>query len=52
MEALDRVNGRWGRGTLQIAGAGTGGGHRKWEMKQERKTPSYTTDWRGLVVAR
>ena len=48
--ALPLLNGRWGRGTLQIAGAG--GGHRKWEMKQERKTPSYTTDWRGLVVAR
>lgn len=52
MEALDQVNGRWGRGTLQIAGAGTGGAHRQWEMKQERKTPGYTTDWRGMVVAR
>jgi DNA polymerase V len=52
MEALDHVNDRWGRGTLQLASAGTAGARRLWEMKQQRKTPSYTTDWQGLVVAR
>lgn len=51
MVALDSINGKWGRGTLHLASAGTAGKQRTWEMRQERKTPSYTTDWAGLVVA-
>lgn len=51
MTALDGINQRWGRGTLHLASAGTAGKASKWEMKQERKTPGYTTDWAGVVVA-
>jgi len=52
MQALDSINQKHGRGTLHLASAGTGGKHRTWEMKQQRKTTGYTTDWMGLVVAR
>jgi len=50
MTALDAINARFGRGTLHLASAGMAGRARAWEMKQERKTPGYTTDWYGLVV--
>ena len=52
MEALDRINGRWGRGTLQLASAGTAGAGRQWAMKQERRTPQYTTRFEDIPVAR
>lgn len=51
MQALDSINQKHGRGTLHLASAGTAGKQRRWVMKQERKTPGYTTDWGGLVVA-
>lgn len=51
MQALDQINQRYGRGTLHLASAGTAGKRRVWEMKQERKTAGFTTDWEGLVVA-
>ena len=51
MQALDAVNDRWGKGTLRlgstrvrsdrVAEPQTGG----WEMKQERRSPRYTTRW-------
>jgi DNA polymerase V len=49
--AMDRINDRYGRGTLHPASAGLGGDRRSWTMKQEWKTPQYTTDWRHLPVA-
>jgi len=52
MHALDNVNGRYGRGTLNLASAGTAGEHRLWQMKQQRKTPGYTTRWEGLAEVR
>ncbi len=45
VQALDSINRQHGRGTLHLASAGTAGKRRTWEMKQERKTPGYTTDW-------
>ena len=45
MQALDGVNLRYGRGALLLASAGTKGDHRAWSMKQERRTPGYTTQW-------
>jgi DNA polymerase V len=51
MQALDSINGKWGRRTLHLASAGTAGKHRAWEMKQERKTTGFTTDWRGLATS-
>jgi len=52
MKALDAVNGRYGKGTLQMASAGTAGDHRAFSMKQERRTPRYTTRWAEIPVAR
>jgi DNA polymerase V len=49
MQALDGVNARYGRATLRVSTQGlvnstTGG----WAMRQERKSPSYTTDWDAI----
>jgi DNA polymerase V len=52
MQALDSINQRYGRGTLHLASAGTAGKHRVWEMKQERKTAGFTTDWEGLPLSK
>jgi DNA polymerase V len=51
MSALDNVNQRWGRGTLHFASSGLQTTQRIWQMKQERRTPAYTTDWINLIVA-
>ena len=52
MEALDAVNDRYGRGTLKLASAGLGMAPRNWTMKQERRTPAYTTRWEDMPVVR
>jgi DNA polymerase V len=52
MQALDAVNQRFGRNTLSLASAGLAGEPRQWSMKQERRTPGYTTDWNGLALVR
>ena len=52
MQALDAVNQRYGRGTLTMASAGLSNEQRSWNMKQERLTPGYTTDWDGLALVR
>lgn len=52
MAALDGLNDRYGRGTVQLASAGLGGDARSWTMKQQWRTPQYTTRWDHLPVAR
>jgi DNA polymerase V len=52
MSALDGLNDRYGRGTLLMASAGLAGDKRLWAMKQERRTPGYTTRWEDMPVAR
>lgn len=52
METLDGLNLRYGRGTVAMASAGLAGDRRAWSMKQERRTPQYTTNWNDLAVAR
>jgi DNA polymerase V len=52
MEALDTINQRWGRGTLQTGRACVAAEPRPWQMKQLRMTPRYTTDWDELMCAR
>ena len=52
MQALDAVNKRYGRGALVLASAGLAGNRRVWGMKQERKTPGYTTCWEDMPVVR
>ena len=42
MSAIDQLNNRFGRGAVKIS---TQGAHREWQMRQERKSPNYTTEW-------
>jgi DNA polymerase V len=49
MAALDAVNRRWGRGSLQYAAANLG---KSWRMRQARKSPRFTTDWDELPLAK
>jgi DNA polymerase V len=52
MSALDGINRRYGRGTMKMASAGLAGERRVWLMKQERRTPGYTTCIADLPIAR
>lgn len=52
MGALDKLNDRYGRGTVTLASAGVRGPQRDFEMKQNLLTPQYTTCWADLPVAR
>lgn len=52
MTALDTINQRFGKGTMKMASAGLDGDRRVWSMKQERRTPAYTTHWEDMPVAR
>ncbi len=52
MSALDELNDRYGRGTVLMGSAGLAGDNRAWSMKQERRTPRYTTCWEDMAVAR
>jgi DNA polymerase V len=42
MEALDNLNARYGRGSVKVS---TQDAYSGWQMKQERKSPNYTTSW-------
>jgi len=52
MSALDSINARYGRGTMKMASAGLGGDRRVWSMRQERRTPAYTTRLADIPIAR
>lgn len=45
---LDAINGKFGRGTLAVAGAGI---QPRWSMKRGSLTPAYTTSWEDLPLA-
>jgi DNA polymerase V len=49
MSALDAINGRWGRGTLQ---PGRIAKPTEWSMRREMLSPAFTTQWSGLLVAK
>ena len=51
MTAMDALNRRYGRGTVALASAGTLGPRRTWTMRQDRKTPDYTTCWHSMPLA-
>jgi DNA polymerase V len=42
MQAVDSLNDRYGRGAVKVS---TQGAHAGWQMRQERKSPNYTTSW-------
>ncbi len=44
---LDRVNKRFGKGSLFMAAQGV---ERKWSMRQSYKSPAYTTCWDDLLI--
>ena len=52
MQTLDRLNQRYGRGTLSVASSGITTQHKIWSMRQERLTPRYTTAWADMPIAR
>ena len=52
MGTLDKLNDRFGRGTVTLASAGTKGPQRAFEMKRNLLTPQYTTCWADLPVAK
>jgi DNA polymerase V len=45
MHAIDGLNNRFGRGTVKVS---TGGLRDEWAMRQERRSPNYTTDWEAV----
>ncbi len=49
MTALDEINSRWGRNTVQYASSGIA---KPWRMSQDRKSPAYTTSWDELPMVR
>lgn len=45
----DRINGKWGRDTIQLASSGV---EPDWQMRREYLSPRYTTCWQELAVVR
>ncbi len=52
MSAMDDLNHRYGRGTVVMGSSGTSELPRNWAMKQERRTPRYTTRINEVLIAR
>ena len=52
MGALDGLNHRFGKGTMKVASAGLKSDRQERVMRQERRTPRYTTDWADVPVVR
>ncbi|MFM8760785.1 MAG: DUF4113 domain-containing protein, partial [Polynucleobacter victoriensis] len=48
MATLDEINARMGKGTVRSAGEGI---QKSWAMRSDKKSKSYTTDWKQLAVA-
>ena len=49
MQVVDRLNAQMGRGTVGFAAQGI---KRSWQMKQELRSPRYTTRWEEVMVVR
>ena len=49
MNAVDYINSKWGRNTMQSASAGFA---KPWSMQQSFKSPSYTTSWQELPLVK
>jgi DNA polymerase V len=53
MAALNAVNQRWGAHTMKLCSSRLNPqAPRGWAMKQERRTPSYTTLWEEMPLVR
>jgi len=49
MQAMDGINAKWGRTTLRPAACGL---KQTWSMRQEKRSPRFTTVWTELPVAK
>lgn len=49
MQTMDSINRKMGKDSIFLASAGI---RKHWQMKRENKSPSYTTQWEELAVAR
>lgn len=49
MRTVDAINRKMGKDTVFLAGAGI---EKRWRMKQENKSPCYTTEWNELAIVR
>ena len=49
MKAVDKINKRWGRNTIQSGGAGFA---KEWHYRQLKKSPAYTTRWSELPIVK
>ncbi len=47
MEVIDSLNKRWGRDTVKVASIGI---DNKLKMRQNNKSPMYTTNWNDLLI--
>ncbi len=47
MATIDQINRKMGKDAIKLASEGF---RRPWKMKQENKSPSYTTSWEGLPL--
>jgi DNA polymerase V len=47
MTAMDSINRKMGKESIKLASEGF---TRPWKMKQENKSPSYTTKWEDLPI--
>ena len=45
MRVMDAINRKMGKGSVTTAASGI---NQRWAMKQENKSPNYTTDWNEL----
>jgi DNA polymerase V len=55
MQAIDALNRRYGRGSVQIGSASLAASNdaqRSWSTRQERRSPRYTTRWEEMPVVR
>lgn len=47
MEKFDSLNKKWGQGTIKVAAEGY---ENDWKMRQELRSPRYTTSWTELPI--
>lgn len=56
MQAMDALNRRFGRGAVRIGSTTTAAdgdsGTATWAVRQDRRTPRYTTRWDEVLVVR
>ena len=46
MQAMDKINSRFGHNVVKIVTLGSGG---RWKLRQERLSPCYTTRWEDII---